>query len=77
MNKYNNYDSVSQLIDTLGWNALEDRHNKLRTRAIYGAQNHSWTYGYPGNLATTSLIANSLPGVTCITGFSSCQLQYI
>lgn len=29
MNKYNNYDGVSQMLDTLGWNTLENRRNKL------------------------------------------------
>ena len=30
MNKYSNYDSVSQMLDTLGLNPLDDRRNKLR-----------------------------------------------
>ena len=35
MNKYSNYDSVSQMLDTLGLNTLEDRHNKLRAVMVY------------------------------------------
>ena len=30
INKYSNYDSVSQMLDTLGLNTLEDRRKKLR-----------------------------------------------
>ena len=35
MNKYSNYDSVSQMLDTLGLNTLEDRRNKLRAVMVY------------------------------------------
>ena len=35
MNKYSNYDSASQMLDTLGLNTLEDRHNKLRAVMVY------------------------------------------
>ena len=35
MNKYSNYDSVTQMLDTLGWNTLEDRRNKLRAVMVY------------------------------------------
>ena len=35
MNKYSNYDSVSQIFDTLGLNTLDDRHDKLRAVMVY------------------------------------------
>ena len=35
MNKYSNYDSVSQMLDTLGLNTLDDRRNKLRAVMVY------------------------------------------
>ena len=35
MNKYSNYDSVSQMLDTLRLNTLEDRCNKLRAVMVY------------------------------------------
>ena len=35
MNKYSNYDSVSQMLDTLGLNTMEDRRNKLRAVMVY------------------------------------------
>ena len=35
MNKYSNYDSVSQMLDTLGLNILQDRCNKLRAVMVY------------------------------------------
>ena len=70
MNKYSNYDSVSQILDTLGPNTLDDRHNKLRAVMVYKIilSIILWTL----NLATILLLANSLPGDT-ITGFSSYQ----
>ena len=39
MNKYGNYESVSQMLDFLGWNTLEDRHNKLRAIVKYKTYN--------------------------------------
>ena len=35
MNKYSNYDSDSQMLDTLRLNTLDDRHNKLRAVMMY------------------------------------------
>ena len=35
MNKHSNYDSVSQMLDTLGFNTLDDRRNKLRAVMVY------------------------------------------
>ena len=35
MNKYSSYDSVSQMLDTLGLNTLQDRRNKLRAVMVY------------------------------------------
>ena len=35
MNKYSNYNSVSQILDTLGLNTLDDRCNKLRAVMVY------------------------------------------
>ena len=69
MNKYSNYDSVSQMLDTLGLNTLDDKRDKLRAVMVYI---NLWTL----NLATILLLANSLPGDT-ITGFSSYQRTYI
>ena len=35
MSKYSNYDSVSQMLDTLGWNTLQDRRNKFRAVMVF------------------------------------------
>ena len=35
LNKFSNYDSVSSMIDSLGWTTLEDGHNKHRAVMLY------------------------------------------